>query len=77
MNSQYTGIVQRVKPGVRGAHSRAAPYPGENGLTWHHHPEREGVMQLIPRAQHKAGGNVQHTLHPGKRGGMENWGGGR
>ncbi len=34
-------------------------------------------MQLIPRAQHKAGGNVQHTLHPGKRGGMENWGGGR
>ncbi|MGQ7249540.1 RHS repeat-associated core domain-containing protein [Halomonas sp. V046] len=77
MDSQYPGIVDRVKPGPMGAHTRAAPYPGREGLTWHHHPDREGVMQLVPRAQHQAKGSVQEVLHPGGRGGMENWGGGR
>ena len=77
MDTQYPGIVDRVKPGPGGAHTRAAPYPGREGLTWHHHPDREGVMQLVPRPQHQSAGKVQETLHPGGKGGMDNWGGGR
>jgi hypothetical protein len=53
------------------------PIRGVDGLTWHHHPTRPGVLQLIPRAHHKAKGPVQKSLHPDGRGGMQNWGGGR
>jgi hypothetical protein len=72
MEELYPGINKWVEPGPRGAHSRQPP----KGLTWHHHPDRKGVLQLIPRAQHEAKGPIQQSLHPGKRGGMENWGGG-
>lgn len=74
MEAKFPGINQNVQPGPRGAHSRAAPH---QDLTWHHHPEKEGVMQLVPKAQHQAPGPVQNTLHPNGKGGMENWGGGR
>ncbi len=77
MEAQYPGTSRGVAPGARGAHSGEAPLRGENGLTWHHHPPRPGVMQLVPRAQHQAPGPVQGSLHPNQQGGMELWGGGR
>lgn len=66
--------VHGVKPGSRGAFPRTAP---TRALSWHHHPARVGVLQLIPREQHRAKGLIQSILHPNKKGGMENWGGGR
>jgi len=74
MERIYPGITQGVQPGPRGAFSRSAPTPD---VTWHHHPDREGVLQLVPFDQHTATGPIQQSLHPNGRGGMENWGGGR
>ncbi|TVT34678.1 type IV secretion protein Rhs [Amycolatopsis rhizosphaerae] len=74
MNEQYPGIVDNVKPGPRGAFPRTSPH---EDLTWHHEANRPGTLQLVPRAHHAGPGPVQGSLHPGGRGGMENWGGGR
>ncbi|MEI7265053.1 RHS repeat-associated core domain-containing protein, partial [Pectobacterium carotovorum] len=74
MEDMYPGITDGVKPGPRGAYPRRSPI---SDLTWHHHPEKPGVMQLVPLSQHQAPGVVQETLHPGGKGGMYNWGGGR
>ena len=74
MEELYPGINKGVEPGARGAFSRKPP---TDDVTWHHHPDREGVMQLIPFEQHTAKGPIQSILHPGRKGGMENWGGGR
>jgi hypothetical protein len=74
LEREFPGVTQGVSPGPRGAYSRQAPSPD---VTWHHHPDREGVLQLVPRAQHRAPGAVQNSLHPNGQGGMENWGGGR
>jgi Pretoxin HINT domain/A nuclease of the HNH/ENDO VII superfamily with conserved WHH len=70
----YPGVTQGIQPGPRGAYPRSAP---TSETTWHHEASREGTMQLVPRSQHEASGPVQQSLHPGGRGGMENWGGGR
>nr|WP_306465619.1 RHS repeat-associated core domain-containing protein [Corallococcus exiguus] len=69
----FPGLERAVNPGARGAFSEDAP----KGLTWHHEANRKGVMQLLPLKQHQAAGPVQHVLHPGQKGGMENWGGKR
>ncbi len=74
METLYPEIIDGVKPGTRGAFSRLKP---TDDVTWHHHPEREGVMQLVPFEQHTAKGKIQSILHPDRKGGMENWGGGR
>ncbi|MER2010461.1 MAG: HNH endonuclease, partial [Psychrobacillus sp.] len=74
MERLYPGINKGVQPGNRGKFSRNAP---TKEVTWHHHAEYEGVLQLVPRNQHQAKGPIQQILHPEGRGGMENWGGGR
>ncbi|SJN59482.1 Putative deoxyribonuclease RhsC [Vibrio ruber DSM 16370] len=74
MENMYPGITEGVKPGPRGAYPRRSPV---KDLTWHHHPEKPGVMQLVPLSQHQAPGIVQESLHPGGKGGMYYWGGGR
>ena len=74
MESMYPGITQGVSPGPRGAYPGGPPH---QDLTWHHDANRPGAMQLVPRAQHRAPGPVQGSLHPDGKGGMENWGGGR
>lgn len=74
METLYPGIIDGVKPGPRGAYSRTAPTPD---VTWHHEPNRVGILQLMPIVQHTAGGSIQSVLHPNGRGGMQNWGGGR
>jgi hypothetical protein len=76
LESIYPGITEGVKPGSRGAYPRSAPRTIPE-TTWHHEPNREGAIQLIPRSQHRTPGPVQESLHPGGQGGMENWGGGR
>lgn len=73
MDSHFPGISDHVSPGPRGGYSSDAP----KGYSWHHHPCRKGVLQLVPMSQHRAPGPVQAVLHPGGKGGMENWGGGR
>jgi RHS repeat-associated protein len=39
---------------------------------WHHHPFKEGLMQLVYRAQHQAS-EFQHLFHPGRKGGFTRW----
>jgi len=75
MEETYRGLTESVAPGGRGAFPREAP--SEQGLTWHHNATEPGVMELIPYEQHTAPGAVQRALHPNRRGGMEEWGGGR
>ncbi|XXU81017.1 RHS repeat-associated core domain-containing protein [Sorangium sp. So ce1151] len=41
--------------------------------TWHHVPDRPGVMQLVPAAQHQ-GGPWQPLVHPNGVGGFKLWG---
>jgi len=41
--------------------------------TWHHVPERSGILQLIPREQHQ-GRLWQPLLHPNQTGGFKLWG---
>lgn len=41
--------------------------------TWHHHPTREGVLQLVPTGQHQSG-RFRHLFHPGGVGGFKLWG---
>lgn len=41
--------------------------------SWHHVPDRPGVMQLVPRTQHQ-GSAWQQLLHPGRVGGFKLWG---
>ncbi len=74
LEDMYPGITQGVQPGPRGAYPRRSPLPE---LTWHHEASQPGVMQLVPIKQHQAPGVVQDFLHPGGKGGMSNWGGGR
>ncbi len=74
MEDLYPGIIKGVQPGKRGAFSRNAP---TKDVTWHHNPYEEGLLQLVPRSQHGAAGPIQSILHPGGKGGMEIWGGGR
>lgn len=74
MEELYPGINNGIQPRARGSFS---PYPPAKGVTWHHNAEREGVLQLVNRSQHKAHGFIQKILHPDGRGGMEIWGGGR
>ena len=73
MEEIYPGINKGVKPGARGAFSRNAP---TKEVTWHHHANREGVLQLVPRNQHKEAGLIQKILNLNGRGGMKNWGAG-
>jgi len=44
------------------------------GWTWHHAPGKPGVMQLVPRTQHRPGSAHQPILHPNKSGGHNEWG---
>ena len=73
IEAQFPGVTSHVTPGPRGGFADTSP----PGLTWHHHPDKPGVLELVPRPQHQAGGPVQGSLHPGGTGGRENWGGGR
>lgn len=47
------------------------------GWSWHHSPDRPGILQLVPRAQHQSGlfADLFHPLVGGTRkGGMATWG---
>ncbi|HBC3487062.1 TPA: HNH endonuclease [Vibrio parahaemolyticus] len=51
-----------------------APRRPPKGWTWHHEIE-EGVMVLVPRAQHSIGSDEWKVLHPEKnKGGYSIWG---
>jgi RHS repeat-associated protein len=74
IEAEHPGITRFVQPGPRGGFSGSTP--AECGLTWHHVPNRPGLLRLVPVSQHRMGGAVQRTLHPNRGGGMKAWGGG-
>jgi hypothetical protein len=60
-----------IKPPTSGAGTALPRSPP--GWTWHHVPNRPGVMQLVPTPQHQ-GGPWQPLFHPGGVGGFKLWG---
>lgn len=75
-DAAFAGRMEEMIPGLRsqlrssgGGISRRPP----EGWSWHHAAD-EGVMQLVPRVQHRAPGRLQELLHPGGRGGFSTWG---
>jgi len=66
-NSLGKDVVAHVKPGARGAYSDKSP----PGLSWHHNNDDPTKMELVPRAQHQAPGEVQKSLHPDQGGGFK------
>jgi hypothetical protein len=68
---QMDTLIPGIRRQIVGPESfiRSAPA----GWTWHHHVD-EGVMQLVPRIQHRAPGQLQQWFHPDGRGGMDKWG---
>lgn len=42
--------------------------------TWHHVVDRPGLLQLLLREKHAPGSIWQPLLHPGRKGGMSQWG---
>jgi RHS repeat-associated protein len=60
-------VVSHVQPGKRGGFSDKSP----PGLTWHHNAQDPTFMDLVPRAQHKAPGPVQDSMHPAQQGGFK------
>jgi RHS repeat-associated protein len=75
LEAEHPGITDFLRPGPRGAFPDNTP--ASVGLTWHHSAQREGILELVPTAHHRAPGPVQNSLHPNQQGGMELWGGGR
>ena len=60
-------VVAHVQPGARGAFSDRSP----PGMSWHHNARNPTLIELIPRAQHRAPGPVQGSLHPNQEGGFK------
>lgn len=50
-----------------------APRTSPDGWTWHH-AQQPGIMQLVPREQHRSGSIFQDVLHPNGVGGYSIWG---
>ena len=78
LEKEFPGITKHVTPGPRGGFKDSA-HPS---TSWHHEPSKPGLMQLVPRPQHKYqksgnGERIADILHPNCKGGMEIWGGGR
>jgi hypothetical protein len=65
-------MIPVLRSQLRGAGGAVSRRPPE-GWTWHHAAE-EGVMELVPRIQHRAPGHLRELLHPGGRGGFSTWG---
>ena len=59
-------VVAHVQPGPKGGFASTSP-PNHS---WHHNTQDTPKIELIPRAQHKAPGAVQKSLHPGQKGGF-------
>ena len=69
IESKYPGTFAHVSPGKRGAFKGTAPA----SLTWHHHENVGGLLQLVDSKDH----NSRHKdYHPSGRGGRNKWGGG-
>ncbi|QIQ72229.1 RHS repeat domain-containing protein [Pseudomonas coronafaciens] len=60
-------VVEHIQPGPRGGFSDRSP-PNHS---WHHNAQSPKDIELMPRAQHKAPGPVQNSLHPNQQGGFK------
>jgi hypothetical protein len=65
--------MQNLGVNLRRTPTNLAPRTSPADFTWHHADE-PGVMQLVPREQHKPGSIFQDVLHPGGKGGFFKWG---
>ncbi len=68
-NALGQDVTDYLQPNGSGTFAGGSP----PGMSWHHSPSEPGSMELIPRAQHRAPGPVQDSLHPDGRGGYANF----
>jgi hypothetical protein len=69
---EFARSMDGLIPGVR-QRIEAAPNRSPGEWTWHH-AQDAGVLQLVPRVQHRSRGRLQELFHPGGRGGYAVWG---
>jgi len=62
-----SGVVEHVQPGPRGGFKATSPPE----MSWHHNAQDPRMLELVPRAQHRAPGAVQGSLHPNQAGGFK------
>lgn len=67
----YKGIVAPVQSGPIGGGKSTSPPK----YSWHHNAYKPTTIERIPRAEHKAYGLVQNSLHPNQKGGLKKLGG--
>jgi len=60
-------VVEHVQPGPRGGFSDRSP-PNHS---WHHNAQSPKDLELMHRAQHRAPGSVQTSLHPNQKVGFK------
>ncbi|MGW6934688.1 RHS repeat-associated core domain-containing protein [Lentzea sp. NPDC054927] len=77
-DADFSQMMEDMIPGIRGAivgprGGIKRRSPTSLGWTWHHHAD-VGKMQLVPVAQHEAGGLFHGLFHPGGKGGFKIWG---
>jgi hypothetical protein len=72
---EYADLLQQLGINLERNLWGRAPGRPPKGWTWHHHPHEEGLVQLMPRAQHEAR-ELHAILHPFKygAGGFARWG---
>jgi len=74
----FAARMDQMIPGVGDDVARAGGRTTPQDWTWHHAPSsqvgrRQGVMQLVPTAQHQPGSIWQHLFHPNGAGGYSEW----
>ena len=75
METMFPGIRNLLRPpGTKGTLPVSPSIDGMWSLTWHHHPSREGVLQLVLTQQHTTEGVRGRFMHPNNRGGHQKWG---
>lgn len=69
---EFARMMEMLIPGVTALTDSRGRRKTPPEWTWHHSIE-EGIMQLVPRSQHQAGGIYHKILHPGGKGGYDVW----
>jgi hypothetical protein len=77
-DSEFAGMMDELIPGVADDVARAGGRQTPEGWTWHHTPaahaeKQQGVMRLVPEAQHTSGSPFWDVLHPNGAGGYSEW----
>lgn len=77
VDTKFANMIEELIPNIQTTlvRPRSISRNPPKDWTWHHHPDKPGVLQLVPFEQHYSP-LLWTIFHPGNKGGMHNWGGG-